>query len=70
MKEITIKSGIRIYFVFAGKHLVTVNFWKIKFDEEEEIILEMDNKIWIVDISDFHNDEIWKYDFAIGNLQK
>ena len=34
---------------------------KKKFDEDEEIILEMENKIWIVDISDFHNDEICKY---------
>ena len=30
MKEITIKSGIRIYFVFAGKHLVTVKFLEDK----------------------------------------
>ena len=41
-------------------------------DEEEAIILERDNKIWIIDIPDeeFHNDEIWNYDFANGNLQK
>ena len=68
MKEITIKSGITICFVFAGRYKEWVKCLEEKFDEEEEIILDVDNKIWIIDISDkeFHNDEIWKYDFAIG----